>query len=171
MWESCCVSTSRPLRRWTPEERSAELQASAVKATLCLWVLADEAAFKLCSPSAPVMTSVKNGKIEQCTLWCHGKGKSVEPTRSCSHTWKVRLGTQCDRLSINCSFEGKHVSSMEVNWRNTLPCLIVFRRSCHLQLCFCTREGRQFAICLATPTRDPCFVWGPLFAYMPVPSC
>lgn len=68
---------------------------------------------------------------------------------------RVLLGTICDRLSINCSFEGKHVSSMEVNWRNALPCLIVFRRSCHLKFCFCTREGRQFAVLFSTSEERP----------------
>lgn len=82
MWKS------HPLRLWTLEETSTELKTSAEKAPWWLWVLTDEAAFKLCSPSAPVMTSVLNGKIEQCTLWCHGEGKSVEPMRSCSHTCK-----------------------------------------------------------------------------------
>lgn len=68
---------------------------------------------------------------------------------------RVLLGTICDRLSINCSFEGKHVSSMEVNWRNALPCLIVFRRSCHLKFCFRTREGRQFAVLFSASEERP----------------
>lgn len=49
---------------------------------------------------------------------------------------RVHLGTKCDRLSINCSFEGKHVSSMEVNWRNKLPCLIVFSKELSLEILF-----------------------------------
>lgn len=48
---------------------------------------------------------------------------------------------------------------MEVNWRNKLPCLIVFRRSCHLKFCFRTQEGRRFAVCFSTgEERDPCFL-------------
>lgn len=53
-----------------------------------------------------------------------------EKPRSCSHTFRCPRALPCDTLSINCSFEGKRVSSMEVNWRNDMPCLIVFPRSC-----------------------------------------
>lgn len=56
-----------------------------------------------------------------------------EKARSCWHTVRCPRALPCDTLSINCSFEGKHVSSMEVNWRNEMPCLIVFPRSCGLK--------------------------------------
>lgn len=56
---------------------------------------------------------------------------------------------------------------MDVNWRNKLPYLIVFRRSCHLKFCFCTRKGRQCTVRLAPQERDPRFIWGSLFACRP----
>lgn len=43
----------------------------------------DEAAFKLCSPSAHVMTSVLSGQLSNVRFDVMGKGKSVVPVRSC----------------------------------------------------------------------------------------
>lgn len=60
------------------------------------------------------------------TLMSWGKEKPVEPVRSCSHTCECLLGTKCDRLSINCSFEGK---LLFLRWK------WIEETSCHALLC------------------------------------
>lgn len=81
------VWTPHPLQRWTPEETHAELQTSAEKATsVCESSLMRQ--LLSCVAHLHLWWLLLKWKIEQCTLWCHGKGKSIEPMRSCSHTCK-----------------------------------------------------------------------------------
>lgn len=88
-----------------------------------------------------------------------------EKPRSCSHTFRCPRALPCDTLSINCSFEGKRVSSMEVNWRNDMPCRIVFPRSCGLKKSFVSaQEKRGDESSVKHLRRDPCALWGSLFA-------
>lgn len=59
---------------------------------------------------------------------------------------------------------------MEVNWRNKLPCLIVFGKGVVTWNFVSAHEKRETICSFVAPVRDPCFVRGPLFALRPVPS-
>lgn len=68
---------------------------------------------------------------------------------------QVRLGAQCDRLSINCSFEGKPVSSMEVNWRNELPYCV--SKELSLEILLLHTRGETICSLFSTSEERPLF--------------
>lgn len=76
--------TSQPLHRWTPSSFEGRAANSCrVFVSPRLW-----GSFLVVYPICTCDDFCFIWKIEQCTLWCHGRGKSIEPMRSCSHTCK-----------------------------------------------------------------------------------
>lgn len=131
-----------------------------------LWVLANEAAFKVVCPTCTCGDFCFKWKIEKCTR-CHGKGKSVEPSEKLFTYLQVLLGTEMwqiiNKLFIwreTCFFDGS-----ELKKHAAIPYCV--SKELSLEKCSFQRrkKGRRFAVSLAPMKRDRCVVWGSLFAY------